>query len=63
VAGVECPAHCSVVASGSGQTRTVELLGLNTGDPGLYTAAAWGGAGAVGSGRYCSPRHRMPLKS
>lgn len=30
-----------------GQTRRIELLGLNTGDPGLYTATAWGGAGAA----------------
>lgn len=45
--GIECPAHCPVTATGGGQTRRVELLGLNTGDPGLYTSAAWGGAGAA----------------
>lgn len=45
--GVKCPAHWAVTVAGGGQTRRVELLGLNTGDPGLYTAAAWGGAGAA----------------
>lgn len=45
--GVDCPAHCGVTVAGGGQSRRVELLGLNTGDPGLYTAAAWGGAGAA----------------
>lgn len=45
--GVDCPAHCAVLAEGDGQKRKVEILGLNTGDPGLYTANAWGGAGAA----------------
>ena len=44
--GLDCPAHCAVVVQGGGQTRRVEILGLNTNDPSLYRPSAWGGAGA-----------------